>query len=259
MPKKSKEWPERGELIIGTVTKVNPFSAFVSLEEYENKEGMIHISEVARKWIKDVREHVKVGQKIVALVFRVDERKGHISLSLKRIRKRDAEEKMKEFKREKKAEKMLSEVAKELKISLDKAYEEIGFKLEEIFGEMFKGFQTALMPDGIDILVKRGIPEKFAKLIKSVAEKQMEVKEVSIKSLVELKSFKPDGIDIIKNVLKDAKEKYNLDIRYVSAPRYSLILKTKYPKIGEKKLKDIAEKIIENLKSLGGEGTFKAG
>jgi len=259
MPKKSKEWPEKGELIIGTVVRVNTFSAFVSLEEYGNKEGMIHISEVARKWIKDVREHVKVGQKIVALVFRVDKVKGHITLSLKRIRRRDAEEKMKEYKREQKAEKMLSQVAKELKISLDEAYEEIGFQLEETFGEMFKAFQTVLMPDGYDILVKKGIPEKFAKVIKSVAEKQMEVKEVAVKSLVELKCFKPDGVDIIKNVLKDAKEKYNLDVKYISAPRYSLILKTKHPKVGEKKLKEAAEKIIENLKNLGGEGTFKAG
>lgn len=258
MTKKSKEWPRRGEIVIGTVTRVNPFSAFVSLKEYGDKEGMIHISEIAGKWIKDVRSHVKNGQKVVTMVLRVDEEKGHITLSLKRVRRHDSEEKMKEFKREQKAEKMLSQIAKELNISLDDVYKEIGFKLKEIFGEIFKGFQTALTPQGHDILIKKGIPEKWVKIIKSVAEKQMEVKEVDVKVLLELKCFKPDGIEIIKNILKDAEKTYNLNIKYISAPSYSLLLKTKDPKGGEKILKEASKNIIEKLEKVGGEGTFKA-
>jgi len=257
MTKKLSEWPERGELIIGTVVRVNPYSAFVSLEEYKKKEGMVHISEVAGKWVRDIRDFVKVGQKIVALVMNVDREKGHISLSLKRVRKYDSEEKMREYKRGIKAEKMLKQVAKRLDMNMDDVYNDIGFKLQDIFGETFKAFQMSMTSQGYEILLKKGIPEEWAKVIKNVAEEQMEVKEVSIKGTLELRCYKPDGVEIIKKILKDAKKKYELDIKYISAPRYSIALRTKDAKGGEKKIKEASEEIIKNIKMSDGEGIFK--
>jgi len=197
MPKKG-EWPRKGEIVLGTVVKVNPFSAFVALDEYDKKEGMIHISEIAGKWVRDIRKFVKVGQKIVVLVMRVDKEKQHITLSLKRVKKYDTEQKMKEYKQELKAEKMLKTLAEKANISLEKAYQEIGYPLQDIFGEMFKAFQMSLTDKDYEILLKKGIPEKWAKLIKSVAEEQMELKEITIKGLIELKCYKPNGIKIIK-------------------------------------------------------------
>jgi translation initiation factor 2 subunit 1 len=253
---KEDKWPQRGELVIGTVTRVNPYSAFISLEEYPGKEGMIHISEVAGKWVRDIREFVKPGKKIVTLVMIVDREKSHITLSLKRVKRYDAEEKMKEYKRDIKARKMLEVVVKKLKLSSNEE-QEIGTKLQEIFGELFKAFQMSMTSEGYDLLRRKGIPEEWTKEIKSVAEEQMEVKETEIKGTIELKCFKPSGIELIKKVLKEAKEKNEIDIKYISAPRYSLILKTKDAKLGERKLKEASEEIIKNIKALGGEGSFK--
>ncbi len=257
MVKKPTQWPKRGELVIATVRKVNPFSVFLTLEEYGKKEGMIHISEVARKWVKDIRKFVKEGKKVVVLVMHVDEKKKHIALSLKRVNRYDAESKMKQYKRELKAEKMLRSVAREKGIRVDTAYKEIGFKLQEEFGELFKAFQTALTDKGYELLLKRGVPEDWAKIIKDIAQKQMEIKETTIKGLLELKCFKPDGIEIIKQSLISTAKKYNLDIDYISAPRYSISIKTKDAKQGEKKLREAAENIIKDIKSSGGEGSFK--
>ncbi len=41
-----KEYPVEGELIVGTVVKVQNFGAFVTLEEFPKKEGFIHIAEI---------------------------------------------------------------------------------------------------------------------------------------------------------------------------------------------------------------------
>ncbi|HWM50791.1 MAG TPA: S1 RNA-binding domain-containing protein, partial [Thermoplasmata archaeon] len=41
------EWPDEGELVVCTVTNVKNFGAFVTLDEYESKEGFIHIAEVS--------------------------------------------------------------------------------------------------------------------------------------------------------------------------------------------------------------------
>jgi translation initiation factor 2 subunit 1 len=254
---KKGEWPERRELVIGTVTRVNPYSVFISLEEYGNKEGMVHISEVAGKWVRDIRDFVKVGKKVVAMVMNVDLEKQHIALSLKRVRTYDAEEKMREYKRGIKAEKMIEVVAKKLNMSPAEAHEKIGSKLEDIFGELFKAFQMSLNPQGYELLLKKGMPEEWASVVKKVADEQMELKEMEIKGVIELKNYRPDGIEILKKVLKEAKEKYRIDIKYVSAPKYSLSIKTKDAKLGEKTLKEASEDMIKNIRSMGGEGSFK--
>ncbi len=253
MVRKPSEFPSQGEKVIGTVRRLNPYSAFVELDEYDGKEGMIHISEAARKWVKDIREVVKEGQKVVALVMRVEPEKGHIALSLKRLGKRDYDEKMKEFKRELKAEKMLELVGKDLGFNLDKAYEEIGFPLQDIFGEMFKGFQTALTNP--DILGKKGIPEKYVKVIKAVAEKVMELKEIEIKGMLHLTSYASDGVEQIKNILKEAAKK-NIEIKYISAPKYQVSIRSKDIKLAEKKLETAANEIIRQIEK-DGEGKFE--
>ena len=69
------EFPEQGELVIATVKNVKNFGAFVTLDEYEDKEGFIHIAEVATGWVKYIRDFVREGQKIVCKVLKVDESK----------------------------------------------------------------------------------------------------------------------------------------------------------------------------------------
>lgn len=256
MPKKG-EWPERREIVLGTVTRVNPFSAFVSLDEYEGKEGMIHISEVAGKWVRDIRKFVKVGQKVVVLVMRIDKEKNHITLSLKRVKKYDAEKKMRDYKAEIKAEKMMKILADKNNISLNKVYDEVGYQLQDIFGEIFKAFQMSMTDKGYDLLIKRSVPKKWADQIKEVAEEQMELKEVVIKGSLELKSYEADGINIIRKTLEDAKKKYDVEIKYISAPKYSITLKTKDAKSGERRLKEAGDEIVESIKKLNGEGTMK--
>lgn len=252
--RKPNEFPSQGEKVIGTVKRLNPYSAFVALDEYNGKEGMIHISEAARKWVKDIREVVKEGQKVVALVMRVEPERGHIALSLKRLGKRDYDEKMKEFKRELKAEKMLELVGRELGLDLDKTYEEVGFPMQELFGEMFKGFQTALTNP--DILGKKGIPEKYVKVIKSVAEKVMELKEVETKGMLHLVSYAPDGIEQIKNILNETSKK-SVEIKYISAPNYLISIKSKDIKAAERKLETMAAETIKQIEKSGGEGKFE--
>src|SRR5439155_935130 len=48
--RRAYEWPDEGELVVCTVANVKNFGAFVTLDEYENKEGFIHIAEVSSGW-----------------------------------------------------------------------------------------------------------------------------------------------------------------------------------------------------------------
>lgn len=71
---------EVGAIAEGTVTKVTDFGAFVALEG--GGSGLVHISEVDKNYVKNIREHVKEGDKVSVKVVAIKE-DGKIDLSIK--------------------------------------------------------------------------------------------------------------------------------------------------------------------------------
>jgi translation initiation factor 2 subunit 1 len=245
--------PEYGENVLVTVKSLTPNSALCSLDEYKDVEGMIHVSEVSGKWVKDIKKYVKVGKQYVAKVVNVDESKKFVFLSLKRLSKKEKEAKMNELKKEQKSEKILNLFAKKLGISLEKAYELVGFKLQEIYGDMYEGFEYALKQP--EHLVKNGIKKELVDAIAEAAQEFIKKKEVKIKAEIRLKFFGPNGIERVKQALLDIKNKYNLNIKYVSAPRYLVELKTNNPKFAQKELTRILSEELAKIKD--GEAEFE--
>ena len=123
MAARTSEFPEESELVVCTVQSVKNFGAFVSLDEYDNKEGFIHIRDVATGWVKYIRDYVREGQKIVCKVLGVDSSKGHIDLSLKSVNEHQKREKIQQWKNENKADKLLEIVAERLGKTKDFCYE----------------------------------------------------------------------------------------------------------------------------------------
>ena len=85
---------EKGTILEGKVTGVMPFGAFVSLPN--NESGLVHISEITKEYIEDIKDHIKQGDIVKVKVLGVD-KSGKINLSIKR-----AVEKPKAFPGEKK-------------------------------------------------------------------------------------------------------------------------------------------------------------
>ena len=73
---------EVGSVVEGVVTGITNFGAFVELPE--GKVGLIHISEVADVYVRDVRDFLKEQDRIKVKVLSIDER-GKIGLSVKRL------------------------------------------------------------------------------------------------------------------------------------------------------------------------------
>ena len=97
-------FPEPGELVIGRVDEIEDFGVFVDLEEYQDKRGLVHVSEVASGWIKNIRDHVQPGERVVAKVLDVDQSAQQIDLSLKDVNDHQRKEKIQEWKNEQKAD-----------------------------------------------------------------------------------------------------------------------------------------------------------
>jgi len=242
--------PSKNEIVICKITKIFPNSVSVHLLEYD-KDGMVHVSEVASRWVRDIREFVKENQFIVCRVMKVDGE--HIELSMKRVYKEDSNRKLNEFKREGKAEKMLELAAASLKKNLDQAYKEIGSKVEEDFGSLTKLFETALKNP--KLLKDKGIPQAWAKPIEEMANQKFVEKTYQAKAELSLVCYQPDGVNIIKDVLaKNIPE--GMDIRYISAPKYVLTAEGKNHKKLKSDVEEAAERITREINRQNGEASF---
>ncbi|KOR95163.1 S1 domain-containing post-transcriptional regulator GSP13 [Geobacillus stearothermophilus] len=74
---------KRGSIVKGKVTGIQPYGAFVQLEG--GMQGLIHISEISHRFVKDVRDYVNVGDDVTVKVLGVDWKMKRASLSLKAL------------------------------------------------------------------------------------------------------------------------------------------------------------------------------
>jgi S1 RNA binding domain protein len=74
---------EVGSKLQGKVTGITKFGAFVELPE--GSTGLVHISEVADNYVKDINDHLKVGDVVEVKVINV-EKDGKIGLSIKKAK-----------------------------------------------------------------------------------------------------------------------------------------------------------------------------
>jgi translation initiation factor 2 subunit 1 len=259
MAERKPEWPEIGDLVIATIETVTDYGAYAKLDEY-NKRGLLHVSEISSSWIRNIRDFVREGQKVVLKVLRVDLEKGHIDLSLRRVTKRERIEKILSWKKERKAEALLRGVAEKVGMSSNEVYEKAGALIEEKYG-LYDGFEKAVI-EGSDVLTKIGVPEDLAKAFVEVASERIHVKMVKIKGTLEIRCPKPNGVKIIKDAFSNAKKAEktkdgNVRFYVIASPKYSVEVLAENYKRAEEVLQKVAQAVISNVTKAGGQGAFR--
>lgn len=254
----AKNFPDKGELVVCTVDKAKGFGAFVTLEEYPQLEGFIHIKEVAPGWIKNIRNHVKAGQRVVCKVMDVEPSKDSVDLSLKRVNDHQRRNKIQQWKNESKAENLLRIVADRLDESFEDCLEEFGYDLVEKYGSLYEAFEEVAAND--EVLEKDGFTGDWIQTFVDIARENIVIPTVTITGYVELFSPERDGIEHIKNALKEIEKKDNdvaVEIKYVSAPLYRIDVTAPDYKLAENELREMAEQGISYIEEQGGTGSFK--
>jgi len=79
-----------GMTLPGIVTNITNFGAFVDIGVHQD--GLVHLSQLSNRYVKDPNEVVKVQQKVTVTVIEVDEKRNRISLSMKTERKPESRE-----------------------------------------------------------------------------------------------------------------------------------------------------------------------
>jgi translation initiation factor 2 subunit 1 len=81
MAERKPQWPEVGDLVIATIETVTDYGAYAKLDEFD-KRGLLHVSEISSSWIRNIRDFVREGQKVVLKVLRVDSEKVTLTFHL---------------------------------------------------------------------------------------------------------------------------------------------------------------------------------
>ena len=258
---KKENFPEEGEIVLCTVKKILPNSVFVTLDEYRDREGIVHISEISPGRIRTIRDFVLEGKKIVCKILRVNRERNQLDLSLRRVTVSMQIAKRTEIKLEQKAEKLLEFVAQQKKTTVEALYKQIGEKLVKTFGSLNAAFNEVLQ-QGEKVLTDLGVESSLAKKLAELIQTRMKPAEVEVTGVVELRSRAPNGIEIIRQVIKRTEEyaktkKCDPVFKYLGAPRYSMSLKAVNYKMGDIALRDISEFLIRAMEKEGGEGNME--
>jgi len=259
---RSDEWPEVGELVVSSANRITHHGVYVVLDEYQ-KEGFLHISEISSSWVKNIRDFVHEGEKVVLKVLRVDPRRRQVDLSLRRVTKRGRREKLLLWKRNKKAESLLRSASERLGTPLAQIYEKARVPLEEAFGEAYEGLERAAR-DGVEVLLEQGLSKELAEVLTEIAKEKIKISMVKVKGNLRMSCAKPDGVHRIREALLKAKgvkvpRGADIKIYVVSPPKYRIEVTTSDYKEANTIMKKATETAVDTIEKAGGQGVFERG
>lgn len=217
------------EVILCTVTKIEQSGVFVSLDEY-GLEGHIILAEISPGRIRNIREFVSVGKKIVCKVLR--NKDNNLELSLRRVSAKERDTILEHYKKERIFASILKSVVNEKAqdlISKIKSKEDISQIIDSVKSnpEVLKNYLNA---------------KELEKLKEILSQKKESDKEVQKK--ISLKSDKENGINLIKELL----ETKEAEISYLGSSNFLIKVKGKEYKVANSQLEKVIESIKEKAK-----------
>jgi len=242
---KKKGLPEKDELVMCTVKRLDPHSAFVELEEYDGVNGMIHISEVALRGVKKIKNHLSVGKKVVCKVLNT--RGGMVEVSLKRVNSGARKQKLNEIRIKNRFYKLVEHACKEAK--KPKEVDLIIQSFIDKYGSVLNAYE-ALRNKGLRFLEGVKINSSVMSLLESSFKSLLKQLIVKIKREMIVSSIEGDGLNLIKDLLTSVKppSKINVSFSYKGSGKFSVIIEAMTYKLAE----DYFDKLAEDLVSKGG-------
>jgi len=220
---------EVGDIVMCTVDRIVGTIVFVKIDG--NGEGGIILSEIAPGRIRNLREYVVPKKRIVCKILRITGNR--IDLSLRRVTQKEQKEIKEQYKQEKSYTSILKSV---LGDNADKAIKEI---LKQ--GKIYEFLQEAKQDSkNLEKITGKQASGKILKIIDS--QKQ---KKAIIKKEIFLTTTDPNGLKLVKNILGEIQ---GVEVKYISAGRYSLKTESTNMKTADKNLKEILKKIEKKAK-----------
>jgi len=235
------EIPEVGDHVVAVVTEITDLGTNIELLEYGGLEAAIPFRELTRS--RRLPKHIKPGLELVAMVVEID--KGFIMCSKHRVydkNKKDAV--LTKYHRAKECRTVLNAVISKNGGSLDSLYPVCWQMQEEAEQDSMYNLFTQIYDDQVDSSCIPGLYE--AVKARLVPRKETVTKEFTVTC------FSPEGIDAIKEVLNSAQAQFQIEVKLVRVPKFSISQKTDDVPSTEAFLESVVEFIETEIANKGG-------
>jgi translation initiation factor 2 subunit 1 len=252
------KFPEIESVVMVNVRNIADMGAYVSLLEYDNIEGMILLSELSRRRIRSIHKLIRVNRNEVVMVLRVDEEKGYIDLSKRRVTPEDVAACEDKFNKAKAVHGVLRHLAERRKYYLQDLYEKIGWPLYKKYGHAYDAFKLAISEDknAGDPFADLEIPQELKEELKTYILRRLAPQPIKIRSDIEVSCFTYEGIDAIREALFAGmalgSETNPIKIKLIAPPIYVLSTTTLEKDVGVTLLNKAIEAIKEKIMAKGG-------
>ncbi len=237
--------PKPSQIVIAQVTKISQFGAYCKLIEYENTEIFIPIREVSSGWIKNIHEFLHIGQKVVCKITYIDNQKGTIDASIKKVMSKEAKDKLGNYNLEKRLSVLLQKMIKSS--GEEKQKEKILQIITSEFGSYPMMYQNAV--ENSDAFKESKIPNKIKVLLLEFIKENNEKKTHRVSYVLNMVvENTQSGISQINQAMVAA-EKFGASISYISSPKYHITAEGLDYSESEEKIKKAVEVIKSMLKN----------
>jgi len=262
------EFPEVGDssLVLARLDKFDDKSGcYVTLLEYDGREGMINLGEISKKRVRSMLKLLRIGSIEVLSVMDVDEEKGYINLSKKRVEPEDVEPKKEQFAKAKAVHGIMQHVAANNGLEVEDLCEKVSWPLHTKHKCAFTAFKRHI--DGeINIwedvdFTKPGkdvshLADKIKEEIEMHMKRRLVVSTVRLMAKCEVSCHEYAGIDAIKEALQEglkaSEDGLEVEIKLIAHPVFALTCMCMEKERGVKMLSTALDLIKVSIESKKG-------
>ncbi|CAF1524031.1 unnamed protein product, partial [Rotaria sordida] len=234
---------------------------FVNLLEYNNQEAMILSTELSRRRIPSITSLVRIGRKEVAVVLRVDPLRGNIDLSKCRVTPDDVVQCQESFARGRTINTILGRTAELMGLTtneqLENLFERTAWFLNEKYqqiGAAYDAFVRAARDE--HELDACPIDENIKNILLKTIRQHLAATAVKCQANIHVTCWGPDGIDGIKQALKEglsvSTDAIPIKINLIASPLYAVTLSSIDQQTGIKTLNDALQQIAKTIRQYDG-------
>jgi len=237
------------------VRRIADMGAYVKLLEFQEIEGMILLSELSRRRIRSVNKLIRVNRNECVMVLRVDEEKGYIDLSKRRVASEDIAKCDERYQKAKAVHMVLRQVAEKQGMFLKELYKQVGWPLYRKYGHCYDAFKLALTGQA-DPFEELQISDVLRNEITQYIHRRLAPQPVKVRSDIEITCFTEEGIETIRDALHAGEacstELCPVEVRLAAPPRYYMTTMTLDKDAGIQTLTVATEAIQRYLEDAGG-------
>ena len=223
------KFPEVGDIVMSRITAVTDMGVQCTLPEYGDIDGAVTLKEMSRKVrYRSLKALARIGEMVPLEVLSVDEGRGYIDLSKKKVTDEEVESCKNLFAKSKVVNVLANKLAHRADIPVQSVYENIIWPLHENHdGAVYDALRTSVKDRTVlgRLNVGENLLANFAEIIAS----KMGDLSVKVRADVDVRCYGPEGIDAIKRALtrgKISSDNDNVEIFVIKCPVYIFTCKS---------------------------------